>query len=53
MTSSHTGYARELKPLLPTGVFEPARSRLLWLPVHLAVIALSMYAIATRAVGWP
>lgn len=45
-------YARELKPDLPTGVFEPARSRLLWLPVHLTVIALSMYALAAGVVPW-
>lgn len=45
-------YAREIKPLLPSGVFSPARSRLLWLPVHLGVIALSMYGIAARWGGW-
>ena len=31
-------YAREIRPLLKPGVFEPARSRLWWLPVHLLVI---------------
>jgi fatty acid desaturase len=46
-------YARELKPLLPSGVFSPAHSRLLWLPIHLAVIALSMLAVAGHWVPWP
>jgi len=31
-------------------VFEPARSRLLWLPVHLATIALGIALVARRAV---
>jgi fatty acid desaturase len=31
-------YAKELKPALSKRAFEPARSRLLWMPVHLAVI---------------
>jgi fatty acid desaturase len=53
MTSSSLAYARELKPLLPEGAFAPARSRLFWLPVHLGVIALSMYAIAGHLVAWP
>ena len=47
LAEGHTGlrtvgeYVRELKPLLPAAAFEPARSRLFWLPVQLAVIALS------------
>lgn len=53
MTSSSIAYARELKPLLPARAFTPARSRLLWLPVHLAALGLSMYAIATHWVAWP
>src|SRR5688572_33351940 len=52
MTPAPASYAREIKPLLPSGAFSPARSRLLWLPVHLAVIALSMYGIAARWAGW-
>jgi fatty acid desaturase len=35
-------YAKELKPALSKRAFEPARSRLLWMPVHLAVIATLM-----------
>ena len=52
MTSSTAAYAREIRPLLQNGVFLPARSRLLWLPFHLTVIALSTYAIATHSVSW-
>lgn len=40
------GTAREAREDLGPEVFTPARSRLLWLPVHLAVIALSTAAIA-------
>lgn len=46
-------YARELRPLLPSGAFDPARSRLFWLPTHLSVIALSIYVIAARVAPWP
>ena len=31
-------YAREVRPHLPAWVFQPVPARLLWLPVHLAVI---------------
>jgi fatty acid desaturase len=49
-------YARELRPLLPAGTFEPARSRVLWLPFHAAVIATCAWAMATGRVPmlvWP
>jgi fatty acid desaturase len=46
-------YVRELKPLLPREAFEPARSRLLWLPVHAAAIIAIIYAVATGLVPWP
>jgi fatty acid desaturase len=49
-------YARELKPLLPAETFEPARSRLLWLPVHAALIATLAWLMATHRVPmfvWP
>jgi fatty acid desaturase len=52
MTSSTPHYASELKPLLPNGVFSPARSRLLWLPVHLAVIGAGTWCIAQHGVVW-
>jgi fatty acid desaturase len=46
-------YVRELRPELPAEVFEPATSRLLLVPVHLAVITLSILAIAESWVPWP
>lgn len=49
-------YARELRPLLPDATFAPATSRVLWLPVHAAIIAACAWAIATGAVPtylWP
>ena len=44
-----SAYARELKPVLPPDAFAPATSRLAWLPIHLAVIAMGTVAIAR---GW-
>jgi fatty acid desaturase len=46
-------YAREVKPHLPRSVFEPARSRALWVPVHYAIIALLTWALASHHVPWP
>ncbi len=45
-------YAGELKSLLSPEVFAPAPSRLLWLPVHLTVIALATIAIAAGRAPW-
>ncbi|MET0791569.1 MAG: fatty acid desaturase, partial [Polyangiaceae bacterium] len=45
-------YVRELKPLLQRGIFKPARSRLWWLPVHLACIALGISALARHWLPW-
>jgi fatty acid desaturase len=45
-------YVRAVKPALPPETFEPARSRILWLPVHVGVIAASTWALATGAVPW-
>lgn len=42
-------YARELKPILAANTFAPARSRLLWLPLHVGVAALATTALAA---GW-
>ncbi len=41
-----SAYVGALKPELPARAFLPARSRLVWLPVHAAVIAVSTLAIA-------
>jgi fatty acid desaturase len=47
--SKGTGeYVQELKPHLPVEAFEPARSRLWWLPLHLSVIALGTVLIALK-----
>lgn len=49
-------YARELRPMLGKEVFEPARSRALWFPLHVAIIATTTWALATGrlpAWAWP
>ena len=46
-------YTREIRPLLHEKAFEPSRSRLWWLPVHLAVVAGSTAALALHVVAWP
>lgn len=43
---------RELKPALPPETFAPARARVLWLPVHVAVIATAIWAITSGALSW-
>lgn len=45
-------YARELRPHLPAAVFRAAPGRLLWLPVHLAVIAACALAVVRGAPWW-
>ncbi len=47
-----SAYVRELRPLLPAETFAPARSRLLWLPLHLALIVLGTMAIAASWIPW-
>lgn len=44
-------YVHDLKPRLPRGIFEPARSRLLWLPAHLGVIVMATIGIVVMP--WP
>ena len=46
-------YVREIRPLLPAEAFRPARSRLAWIPAHLAIIALSVVVLAAVAPAWP
>lgn len=46
-------YVHDLKPRLPRVMFEPARSRLLWLPVHLGVIVMATVGIAAERTPWP
>lgn len=50
---SLASYTSALRPHLPDAVFEPAHSRLLWIPVHVAIIAALAYAIATRRLPAP
>lgn len=45
-------YAHELKTALGPEPFQPAHSRLSWLPAHVAVIALAATAICSRWVPW-
>jgi fatty acid desaturase len=45
-------YARELKPALPGPTFEPAHSRLCWLPLHVGVISLGILSLAAGWVPW-
>lgn len=45
-------YVRELKPSLPASAFEPAHSRLLVLPLHIAVIAVGIVSLAAGWVPW-
>lgn len=49
-------YVRAVRPHLPDAAFEPAPSRLLWLPVHVAIITALAWALATRQLPgalWP
>jgi fatty acid desaturase len=46
-------YAAALRPQLPSSAFEPARSRLLWLPVHAAIITALAWVVVERYPLWP
>jgi fatty acid desaturase len=46
-------YVHELRPALPAATFEPSRSRLVWIPVHVAVIVVATLAVARGWVPWP
>ena len=48
-----SAYAREVRPLMPDAAFEPARSRVLWVPVHYTIVALVVWALASDRVPWP
>ena len=41
-------YAHEIRPALPASLFSPARSRMAWLPVHIAIAALAAVTIVER-----
>jgi fatty acid desaturase len=44
-----SSYAREVRPALPANAFDPVRSRLAWLALHLGIIAAGITALA---LGW-
>ncbi len=45
-------YVRELRPDLPARTFDRARSRLAFVPAHLAIIATATLAIASGVMPW-
>lgn len=45
-------YVRTLRPALPKEAFDPARSRLVLIPAHLAVVVVATLAIARGWVPW-
>lgn len=49
---TNASYVRELRAALPAETFAPARSRVLWLPVHLALIVVTTIAVARGVVPW-
>ena len=46
-------YAREVRSHLSPAVFRPAETRLLWLPVHLTIIAALAAYVVLAAPAWP
>jgi fatty acid desaturase len=48
----HSTYVHELRPELPPEAFQPATSRLIFVPVHLVLIATEIYAIADGWLPW-
>ena len=54
MISLHplASYVGAIKPELPERAFEPARSRLGWLPVHALVIALGAFGMSRHVIPW-
>lgn len=49
-------YRGTLRPLLDAEIFSPARSRIAWLPVHLAIVAALAWAVASGQLPmllWP
>ena len=50
---SIAAYAQDVRPELAAHVFEPARSRVLWLPVHVSLIAALAWLLATDTLPAP
>ena len=53
MRSPAARYVHELRPHLPVAAWKPASSRLLWLPVHIAVVVVATLAISKPWLPWP
>ena len=47
-----SAYAREIRPHLSREHFAPARTRLLWIPVHLSVLVCGALALAGGQLPW-
>jgi fatty acid desaturase len=45
-------FAREVRPHLPSDVFRPVPGRLVWLPVHLAIVAGTAAVVVLAAPPW-
>jgi len=50
--STAASYVRQIRPQLKRGAFQPARGRLWWLPVHLAIVTLCISALQQRWLPW-
>ena len=48
-----SSYVHEVRPRMPDRAFEPARSRLAFLPFHIAAITIGAIAIARGWLPWP
>ncbi len=46
-------YVRAIRPRLAPQVFEPARTRVLWLPIHIALVATLAWAMASGTLPAP
>ncbi len=45
-------YAHTIRPLLPATAFQPVKSRLLWLALHVVTIAGGTFALTRHVGGW-
>jgi fatty acid desaturase len=50
--STMASYVRAIRPHLTRGVFQPARTRLWWLPVHVLIVTLCISALHQRFMPW-
>ena len=47
-----SAYARDIRPHLSREHFAPARTRLLWIPVHLSVLVCGALALSVVQLPW-